>query len=332
MAHNLATIPTGEKTGKTAFLSANQDIRQLPWHGLGQRLDRPATVAEALDMAGLGFQVEKRPVLMNLGTDAQPIMRSVPDQFVNYRTDTGQPLGVVGKKYTICQNSAAFDFFDSIVGAGEAVIETAGVLGGGERTFVTAKMPAHIFVPGDDIEPYVILLNSHDGSGSIQALLSPVRIVCNNTMLMALGNCSNRVRISHTKTAESRLREAGKLMGLYDQFKVQMGEALTYMSKTKVQEAQVDAYIKTLFSSATAKDQESSTRADNIRNQVKEYLYGTSGGQQMFAGTAYQAYQGITGFFQNVKEYRNPEGPISQQLLGDDGRIMQAAFNLALAM
>jgi phage/plasmid-like protein (TIGR03299 family) len=333
MAHDLATIQKGDLAGKTAMLSANQAIRELPWHGLGQRLDRPATVAEALHLAGMDFKVDRRPVMVDFGDEKQSIMRMVPDQFVNYRTDTNEPLGVVGKKYAICQNEAAFSFFDSIVGAGEAVIETAGVLGGGRQTFITAKMPPHIFVPGDEIEPYVILINSHDGSGSIQALLSPVRTVCRNTLMMAMKNNSNRVRISHTKTAEMRLKQAGQLMGLYDMFKEEMGAALTQMAHTRVSETQVDAYIKALFSSESEeKGKDTSTRATNIRNEVKNYLYGESGGQQMFPGTAYQAYQGITGFFQNVKEYRSTEGTMSQLLLGDDARLMEKSFNMALAM
>lgn len=330
--HKLATIGAGELAGQTAFLSANQAIRDKPWHGVGQRLDKPATVEEALTLAGLNFTVNKRPVMFNCGSEEQPIERMVKDQFVTYRTDTNEPLGVVGKRYVISQNTNALSFFDSIVGAGEAIIETAGALNGGRQTFIAAKMPAHIFVPGDEIEPYIILLNSHDGSGSIQALMSPTRVVCNNTMMMAMKNNSNKVRIAHTKSAEMRIKQAGQLMGLYDMFKEEMSAALTFMSSTRVTETQVDSYIKSLFSSESeGKGKETSTRATNIRNDVKAYLYGETGGQQMFPGTAYQAYQGITGYLQNVKEYRNEEGSMGQILLGDDARLMERAFTSALA-
>lgn len=333
MAHKLDTIATGSLEGKTAFLSANTDkvIRDSPWHGLGQRLDRPATVEEALRLSGQDFEVLRRPVMFNFGTDENPLMRQVPDQFVNYRSDTKEPLGVVGKRYTITQNTSALSFFDPIVGAGEGIIETAGALNGGRQVFMSARMPGHIHVPGDDIECFVLLFNSHDGSNSILAVITPVRVVCNNTLMLAMKNCTNRVRIMHTKSAEMRLKEAGRLMGIYDMFKKDMSEALTHMTKAKLSEAQVDNYIKALFSSESEeKGKETSTRATNIRNEVKEYLYGTSGGQQMFPGTVYQAYQGITGYFQNVKSFRTEESRIVQGILGDDARTMEAAFRMAL--
>ncbi len=335
MAHKLANIATGDLAGQTAFLSANPDkvIRDSPWHGLGQRLDRPATVEEALRLSGQDFKVLRRPVMFNFGTDESPLLRQVPDQYVNYRSDSKEPLGVVGKRYTITQNTSALSFFDPIVGEGVGIIETAGALNGGRQVFMSAKMPGHIHVPGDEIECYVLLFNSHDGSGSILAVITPVRVVCNNTLMMALSNCTNRVRIMHTKSAESRLKEAGRLMGIYDMFQKEMSEALTHMTKSKVTEVQVDNYIKTLFASESEeKGKETSTRATNIRNEVKEYLYGNTGGQQMFPGTVYQAYQGITGFFQNVKNFRTEESRIIQGVLGDDARTAERAFQLGLVL
>lgn len=327
MAHQLATNP---RTGGAAFLSANQDIRPLPWHRLGVQVKGAATVREALVAAGLDFTVERRPVMYNHGTEEAPLLRSMPNQYVNYRTDTGEALGVVGSRYHISQNESALSFFDSIVGEHGAIIETAGVLNAGRQTFISAKMPPHIFVPGDVIDPYVLLINSHDGSGSIQAMVTPVRVVCNNTLLMAIGRHSNRVSVTHTKSADQRLREAGRVMGIYDQFAQEMSGALTHLTYKRVTEKQVDAYIARLFhSDSEAAGRATSARSANIRETVKGYLYGTAGGQQLYPGTAYQAYQGITGFFQNVKEYRTDDGVMAQQLLGDDGRTMLRAFELA---
>jgi phage/plasmid-like protein (TIGR03299 family) len=326
MAHQLATNPG---TGGAAFLSANQDIRPLPWDHLGIQVKGAATVREALVAAGLDFTIERRPVMFNYGSEDAPVMRSMPNQFVDYRTDTGEALGVVSARCPIAQNQSALGLFDVIASEYGAVIETAGVLNAGRQTYISAKMPAHTFVPGDEITPYVLLINSH-AARSAQVLITPVRVVCNNTLLMALGRHSNRVSVTHTNSADQRLREAGRVMGLYHQFVQEMSGALTHLTYKRVSEKQVDAYIARLFpSDSEAEGRPTSMRSANIRETVKGYLYGSAGGQQLFPGTAYQAYQGVTGFFQNVKEYRTSDGVMAQQLLGDDGRTMHRAFELA---
>ncbi|HEY9340845.1 MAG TPA: DUF932 domain-containing protein [Hanamia sp.] len=138
------------------------------------------------------------------------------------RTDTETVLGVVGKDYEVVQNIDAFSFFDAIVGGDGIFYETAGALGKGERIFITAKLPDYIKVGNDDlIEQYLFLTTSHDGSGSITAAFTPVRIVCNNTLNAALCKKSNAIKIRHTANAKERLEEAHKLMGITNQLSSQ---------------------------------------------------------------------------------------------------------------
>src|SRR5690606_26211696 len=108
-------------------------------------------------------------------------------------------------------------FFDAIVGGGDGILnETAGALGYGERIFITAKLPDYIRVgKGDDVtEKYLFLTTSHDGSGSITAAFTPIRIVCQNTLNASLKNMTNVVRIRHTSGAKQRLEDAHRVMGL----------------------------------------------------------------------------------------------------------------------
>lgn len=326
MAHNLATIQTGELAGKSSFVT----VQKPAWHQLGQVVDNPLTVEEALFQAGLNFQVEKTPVLYS--TNGEPLQ--MEEKFVTYREDTNQALGVVGKRYEILQNREALSFFDTIVGEREAVIQTAGALFNGSQVFVTALMPEHIHVPGDgEIRMYINLFNSHDGNSPIQAFTSPTRIVCWNTLQVALGNTTNRVVLRHTSGAKGKFAQAAQLMGVYDKLARELETAFDQMVHTRVSEDQVEALIKRLFpSSKETKDTPASKRAENIREQVKSYMFGETGGQQTHPGTAYQAYNGITGYFQNVKNYRSTQGKLVNSLLGEDSKTMMSAFKHSLAL
>lgn len=185
MAHN---INFNNRTGRYSFFS----VKEKAWHNLGQVVEQYPTSAEAIRHAGLDYEVVKTP----LYTKGSGIIETadgieigsnelhVPNYFANIRNDNNAVLGVVGKDYHIVQNHEAFEFFDAIVGGGDGILyETAGALGKGERIFITAKLPNYIRVGnGDDVtEKYIFLTTSHDGSGSITAAFTPIRIVCQNS-------------------------------------------------------------------------------------------------------------------------------------------------------
>jgi len=180
MGHNL-----NFNNGRYSFFS----VKEKAWHGLGQIVEDYPTSAEAIRNAGLDYSVEKSPlftkgsgiVQIADGIVIQDTEIEVPNYFANIRTDNNTVLGVVGKDYHIVQNKDAFTFFDSIVGGGSGILyQTAGALGQGERIFITAKLPNYIRIGNSDdvIEKYIFLTTSHDGSGSITAAFTPIRIVC----------------------------------------------------------------------------------------------------------------------------------------------------------
>lgn len=182
MAHN---INFNEKTGQHSFFS----VQEKAWHGLGQIVAGYPTSREALQLAGLDYHVVKMPNIHRLQNGTESVS---DNSFFTYRTDTGEILGdKLGSDYNIVQNVDAFGFFDAIVDGDGMQYETAGALGKGERIFITAKLPGYIRVGNDDmIEKYLFLTTSHDGSGSITAAFTPVRIVCQNTLNAALGRSS----------------------------------------------------------------------------------------------------------------------------------------------
>lgn len=310
MAHNLE-----EKNGKTSFAST-----ETAWHGLGQIVENAMTSEEAIKLAGLDYEVGLKPVIMDIDKEMGIV---VPDNFITYRNDTNMPLGVVGNRYTIVQNKDAFGFFDSIVGGKLAMFETAGVLGRGERIFVSAKMPDVIQIKGtDDItEVYVLLTSSHDGSGSIIAAVTNVRVVCQNTLNMALKNTISRVAIRHTSSAQKRLEDAHKLLGISHKYVTEANELFNILAAKPITDAKVQELVENLFKS----EKEDSTRIKNIREAVME-CYFTGVGQSQIIGTAWGAYNGITHYLDHIQKYKSGDVKFDSIMNGTSFRIQNEAF------
>ncbi len=341
MAHN---INFNEKTGKHSFFS----VQEKAWHGLGQIVTDYPTSREALEFAGLNYTVEKRPLFTydtvnfnaNAETDIVIPGVSVPNYFATMRTDTDQVLGLVGRDYKIVQNVDAFTFFDSIVGGDGIMYETAGALGTGERIFITAKLPDYIKVGKQDeglIEKYIFLTTSHDGSGGIMAAFTPVRIVCQNTLSMALANCSNLVKIRHTGNAGERLQQAHKIMGITNMLTVQLESLFNRWSKVRISDKQVLQLIQEAM--APTKEvlenvrkggtDDLSTIFKNICEKTFVYAM-TSPSQQTDTtkGTLFGAYNAVTGYFQNVRQYKTGEDKLNSILFGTGLQRSQTAFKL----
>lgn len=342
MAHN---INYNSNTGRYSFFS----VQEKAWHGLGQIVKEYPTSAEAIKYAGLDYSVAKSPlftkgsgVIENAqGIEMGSTELEVPDYFANIRTDNNTVLGVVGKDYHIVQNREAFSFFDAIVGGSEGILyETAGALGKGERIFITAKLPDYIRVGNrDDVsEKYIFLTTSHDGSGSITAAFTPIRIVCQNTLNASLRSMSNVVRIRHTSGAKQRLDDAHKVMGLANTLSSQLENIFNHWAKVKV----TDNEVKKLIQLALCPNKETydllKKGAENevstlFKNTVEDaFTYAmVSDSQQMETtkGTLFGAYNAVTGYYQNVRKYKDQEAKLQSIVMGGTAQLKtQKAFEL----
>jgi phage/plasmid-like protein (TIGR03299 family) len=341
MAHD---INYQSKTGKHSFFS----VKEKAWHGLGQIISDYPTSAEALKFAGLDYTVEKRN-LFTYGDDTDPerddndvVMEwrvDVPNYYATMRTDTDEVLGVVGRDYEIVQNVNAFQFFDSIVGGKDGILyETAGALGKGEKIFITAKLPDYIRVGKNDlIEQYLFLTTSHDGYGSITAAFTPVRIVCANTLNVALRNHSNCVKIRHTASANDRLKQAHQLMGITNQLAQEMEKIFNRWSRVRISDSSVKRLIqlamapnkKVLQNLHEGKQDELSTTFNNMVSGVMEYaLSSPTQQEETTKGTVFGAYNAITGYFQNVRGYKDDEAKFKSIMYGTGLQRSQKAFDL----
>jgi phage/plasmid-like protein (TIGR03299 family) len=342
MAHNINYNST---TGNYSFFS----VKEKAWHGLGQIVEQYPTSAQAIQHSGLDYEVAKSP----LYTKGSGIIQTadsleigsnelaVPDAFATLRTDNNTVLGVVGKDYQIVQNREAFSFFDAIVGGGDGILyETAGALGQGERIFITAKLPDYIRVgKGDDVtEKYIFLTTSHDGSGSITAAFTPIRIVCQNTLNASLRNMSNVVRIRHTSGAKQRLDDAHKVMGLADKLSMQLEGIFNQWAKVSVTDKEVKKLIQlalcpnkeTLDLIQKGADEKVSTVFKNSVEDAFAYAM-ASETQQMDTtkGTLFGVYNAVTGYFQNVRSYKDSEAKLQSIIMGGTAQAKtQKAFEL----
>jgi len=330
MAHNLNF---NEQTGKHSFFS----VKEKAWHNLGQVVSDYPTSAEAIKYAGLDFEVIKAPNLHRFPTGETKVSTS---SFFTYRADNYEVLGdKLGNEYEVVQNVDAFSFFDSIVDGKEGIqYETAGALGKGERIFITATLPDYIRVGYDDlIEKYLFLTTSHDGSGSITAAFTPVRIVCNNTLNAAMANMSNCIKIRHTQSAQDKLKQAHKVMGISNSLAAELTDIFNKWAKVRISDKEVLKLVQkamapskeVLQNVVAGKEDEHSTYFNNVCQNVCEYAF-TSPSQQTATtkGTLFGAYNAITGYFQNVKEYKNEECKLKSVHFGTGLTKTQTAFKL----
>lgn len=327
MAHNLNL-----NNGKHSFFS----VKEIPWHGLGQIISDYPTSSEAIIHAGLDYVVEKTPLTTTY--DGSTI--EVPGKFATIRTDNKNILGVVGADYEIVQNVDAFTFFDSIVDdASEIKYETAGALGLGEQVFITAKLPTYMRIGKDDIiENYLFFTTTHDGTGSITAAFTPTRIVCANTLSAATRNKSHTIRLRHTLNIKSRLEMAHKLMGITNSLNEGLEEIFNQWAKVRITDENVKKLIEAAMNpgkeSITIYSQEQreafSTNFKNTVDEVFEYAMGNDTQQmETTKGTVFGAYNAVTGYFQNVKNFKNDEAKLKSIVMGGTGQVRtQLAFNL----
>jgi phage/plasmid-like protein (TIGR03299 family) len=345
MAHNLNF---NSRTGNYSFFS----VKQKAWHGLGQIVEDYPTSEQAIRHAGLDYEVTKAPLFTkgsgiietSQGIEIADTELDVPNYFANIRTDNNAVLGVVGKDYQIVQNREAFSFFDAIVGGGDGILyETAGALGNGERIFITAKLPDYIRVGnGDDVtEKYIFLTTSHDGTGSITAAFTPIRIVCQNTLNASLRNMSNVVRIRHTSGAKQRLEDAHKVMGLANKLSSEMEGIFNQWAKVKVNDTEVKKLIQlalcpnkeTLQHLQKGNEDEISTVFKNTVDDAFAYAM-ISDSQQIETtkGTLFGAYNAVTGYYQNVRNYKDGEAKLQSIVMGGTAQLKaQKAFELCTA-
>lgn len=311
--------------------------KEIAWHKLGQVVEEAKTSDEVLELANLNFHVKKLPNYAYNEYADESYLNS--NSFSTVRTDTKAVLGTVGTKYSVLQNQQAFNFFDDIVGGKLAIYETAGVLFNGQKVFVTAKLPNHIrFSNNDVVEQYLLLTNDHTGKESAIVTFTPVRVVCNNTLNMALNRSANQFRIRHTGSMYNKLKEVEQMLGLTNKYFEELKITSEAMKSKTFTEKDVKNHIMELVLSPSELSlvqhkgtlrsvTEISTMKKNTITDI--YNWTENGvGQDMYRGTGLWLYNGVNGYYNNGKSYKDDEARMTNLIGGTASNIVNKSKNL----
>ena len=239
-------------------------VREKPWHGLGTMVMEAPTSADALRLAGLDWTVDQTPVYTDTGIE-------IAGYKANRRNSDNAILGIVSDRYKIVQNTEAFEFTDALIGETENGVvkyETAGSLCGGKRVWLLAKMPTQKILD-DDVEPYMFFSNTHDGSGAIKVGITPVRIVCNNTLNIALNTAKRQWSTKHIGNMQSKLEEAKLCLQLADKYMKGLNEEADRFANATLYKEQIDEIFNEMFPI----DDDTTERKKNNINEFKNEYY-----------------------------------------------------------
>jgi phage/plasmid-like protein (TIGR03299 family) len=337
MAHEL----TEREDGQVEFFSAVT----RGWHQLGQLTERQLTAEEAIKESLLDWTVEQTPVYHKTadGTDLQ-----IPDQFLVRRTDNNHPLSIMSAAYTPIQNLEAFTFFDEIIGAGKACWDTAGSLQGGRKVFMQAELEGNLFLnnnPEDTIKKKILFFTSHDGSKALTGMITPIRVVCQNTLNAALRNHSNCFKIYHRKNYSEKKVEAAKVLGFADAYFDDLQHVMDTLASKTVTSSYVDGFVGALIPAEL--DPQTGyvhTRTSNRRNEIQVLFQsgmGNNGKTRWDLWNAVTEYvdhhQGgrLTGARKNRSDVDDSllkaEARFERSILGAGATLKQKAIDLLMA-
>ncbi|HBO43242.1 MAG TPA: hypothetical protein DD670_04765, partial [Planctomycetaceae bacterium] len=242
-------------------------------------------------------------------------------------------LGVVHKSYTPLQNKEAFGFFDPIVGEKAAVYHTAGVLRDGERIWLLAKLPEPIVVVGDDVaDKYLLLSNSHDGKSAVQIKFTPVRVVCNNTLTLALSD-GPTIRVVHGRNMQEQLREARRVLGIVEKGFKNLATAFQAMCKVSLDSAKLDEYLAAVYPAPNDPDDPKAAKRVQENRQWSRYFFeqGAGNNRRGVQGTLWAAYNGVTEWVDHRKLKRTDERRLESVWFGDGYFVKARALRIARA-
>lgn len=316
MSHALTINEKGE-----AEMFSGQNI--TPWHKLGQKVPGLLTAKEALKAARLNWKVIQKPIFV----DGEVI----PDYKANVRSDNGLTLAVVGNRYEVIDNDEGMDFMDFIVGSGQAVYDTAGSLHGGKKVWIMAKLKGSLFLNnrmGDTMDRNVLLATSHDGSTGLTMQIVSTRVVCQNTLSVALDGATNQIKIRHTKSYDSKREAAIKALGLCNAYFDNLQAVMNELDKQAMNQAQMIDFAKVLLPDSKSENQ---TRSENIRQEIVTLF---TRGKGNLGKSRFDALNAVTEFADHTRATRvkadgnADENRFASAMFGSGATLKAKAFSL----
>ena len=297
-------------------------VREKPWHGLGTEVAEAPTSADALRFAGLDWKVEQEPVCNVRGG-------VIPGYKANVRDRDGSVLGIVGKRYKVVQNEDAFKFTDGLIG-GEVRYETAGSLRGGRQIWLLAKMGT-CRIAGDEVEPYLCFTNAHDGSSGVKVCMTPIRVVCNNTLNLALNSAKRSWTMRHTESIHERLDEARDCLFKANKY---MGDLAAYAenaAEIRLWDSDVKAILNELFPVTEKSTEREKANAEKCKDEFMVCYFAPD--IVKFRGTAWGFINAASDFVTHSMPHRNTQNYAENNWgrIMDGHAIMDKAVKLCMA-
>jgi phage/plasmid-like protein (TIGR03299 family) len=307
-------------------------VGETPWHGLGQALTPDANLDTWTREAGFDWTVKKGAIAYEVRdeNDAPVRMQTVPKRWALYRSDTGAPLSVMSSNYHITQPRDVMEFFRDLCDVGGFKMETAGMLRNGATYWALAKADDSFDVGGGDVVlPYLLLATSCDGTLSNSAQFTTTRVVCNNTLSIAVNNKSGQIRVPHsTQFNPVRFKtELGLVGGTWDQFK----KNATTLSKRTVSKEEAAKYFLDVF---YGEDEEIDPKAKRpmIELVTKIYLDGVGQRTKTATGTAWGLLNAVTRFADHERGAASRDTRLQSAWFGAGARLKRDALDAALAL
>ncbi len=308
-------------------------VGATPWHGLGNPLPANQPIEVWQQAAGMNWEIKQSDVLFNAATENGSMLnlRSNPDATVLYRSDTFEPLSVVSKRYKVVQPHDVLGFYRDLVSVSGFELETAGVLKGGKKLWALARTGDEMMLSGiDKVKGYLLLATSCDGSLATTAQFTSIRVVCNNTLQMAVGDNLGAVRVPHSTSFDPVAVKQSLGLGVtaWDEF----SRSIKALANRPVNKFEVMSYLVNVLGDAELplQDQPNQKAIQTVYN-----LYAGEGkGSKLpsSAGTAWGLVNGVTEYVDSFRRARNQDYRLDSAWFGQGAQIKQRGFEAALAL
>ena len=296
---------------------------ELPWHGLGQQVSDDISTDGMMEAAGLNWSVTKQPMyyMDDLGE-----MGEVPGKSALIRSSDNKVMDIVGNDWNPVQNAQAFEFFREFVDAGDMQMHTAGSLKDGKMVWALAKVNDGFTIKTprgeDSVESYLLFSNPHQYGKSIDVRFTPIRVVCNNTLTLSLGqNVDQYVRVGHQRPFNAE--DAMATLGMAHQKLETYKEAAEYLCQKYYTKEQVVDYFNNVFPSAGDRD-------SNKARQAVEVMH-TQAGAELGEGTFWQLFNTVT-YMTDHTLGRNNDNRLQSAWYGANQNVKKKALELAVNM
>lgn len=269
--------------------------REKPWHGLGVCVSEALSSKEALSAAGLDWKVLQEEVYTE---------KKIPviGYKANIRDCDEKILGIVTDRYKVVQNEEAFAFTDKLLKEGVRY-ETAGSLQEGKKTWLLARLPREYIITGDRITPYLLFSNSHDGSASIKVAMTPIRVVCQNTLNLALATAKRSWSTIHTGNINDKMEEARQTLFTAENYMTRLGKEIEELHKIAITDNKLIQYIGLLLPIEEGMSELQKRNMHKLQTDIKARYFDAPDLQDV-GKNAYRFINAVSDFATHVKPLR----------------------------